>query len=169
MTEPADTTLLTYALTTTPAVLVRATPGHPRQGRLEITVSRNPQARGDASCRSITVEVPSGGHPQALTDRPERIDTAYSAPHGRSWHIHKNTATHPDRTVITCTPENPRREAVFDETATLTLILERIALTGPPGTVSLRITDDTAGGSQAHARRSTELSVAVQQDPADAS
>ncbi len=160
-TEQTDTALLSYALTTTPAVLARATPGHPRQGRLEITVSRNPVGKGGAGCRSITVEVPTGQHAQALTDRPERIDTAYSAPHGHSWHIHKNTAAHPDRTVFTCTPENPRREAVFDESTTLTLILERIALTGPPGTVSLRITDDTAAHAQAHARRSTELTVTV--------
>ncbi|MFF9644124.1 hypothetical protein [Kitasatospora aureofaciens] len=169
MTEPADTALLSYALTTIPAVLAQATPGHPHQGRLEIEVSRNPGAKGETSCRSITVEVPTGDHPQALTDRPERLDTAYRAPHGSTWHLRTDTTTHTDRTVITCTPENPRRQAVFDETDTFTLVLERIALTGPAGTVSLRVTDDTAGPSQAHARRNTVLPVTVQQAPDGAS
>ncbi|MFD9688782.1 hypothetical protein [Kitasatospora sp. NPDC059088] len=160
MAVTATTDLLRYTLTTSPPDLVRATAGHPRQARLEIAVTRNPAADGVPDCRSITVEVPIGDGADALTARAERIDTAYRAPHGRGWHI-RATTPEPGRTVFTCTPEGPRGKAGFDDREDFTLVLERIPLTGPPGTVQLRISDETATGSGAYARRSTVLPVAV--------
>ncbi|MEI5098265.1 hypothetical protein RB200_05895 [Streptomyces sp. PmtG] len=163
MPDPAATAPLRYTLTTFPPVLAQAAPGHPRQGRLEITVSRAPEAARTAPvCRGITVEVPTGNRPEALSNRPDRIDATYGAPHGRTWHIRKSTS-HSDRTVFLCTPENPRHEAVFDDATTFTLILDRIPLTGSPGTVTLRVTDESATGSETHALRSTDLPLTLQQ------
>ncbi|WEB45312.1 hypothetical protein MOV08_42470 [Streptomyces yunnanensis] len=165
MTEPAVTAPLRYTLTTFPPVLTQAAPGHPRQGRLEIAVTRDPEAvRTNAGCRGITVEVPTGNGPKALTNRPDRIDATYAAPRGRTWHIRKSTS-HSDRTVFVCTPENPRHEAVFDDTATFTLILDRIPLTGSPDTVTVRITDETATGSGTYTRRGTDLPLALRRAP----
>ncbi|MFE6050035.1 hypothetical protein ACFQ6N_04735 [Kitasatospora sp. NPDC056446] len=160
MPEPVATAHLTYTLVTTPAALTRATPRHPRRGRLSITIARTPDTPGPATCRSITLEVPTGIHAEAITTQPERIDTAYSAPRGRTWHILKNTAR-PDCTVFTCSPENPRREAVFDDTWALTLILDNIPLTALPGTTTVRITDDTAAASAPYTRHSAALPVTV--------
>ncbi|MCX4635661.1 hypothetical protein QT196_34975 [Streptomyces sp. P9-2B-2] len=165
MTESAATAPLRYTLTTFPPVLTQAAPDRPSQGRLEIKVFRDPEAvQTTAGCRSITVEVPTGDRPDALTDRPDRIDATYGAPHGRTWHIRKSIS-HSDRTVFVCTPENPRHEAVFNDTATFTLILDRIPLTGSPSTVGLRITDESATGSETHTRRSTDLRLTVQRAP----
>ncbi|GAU65958.1 putative hypothetical protein [Streptomyces sp. NBRC 110611] len=162
MTEPAVTAPLRYTLTTFPPVLTRAAPGRPHQGRLEITVTRDREAaKTNAVCRGVTVEVPTGKAPEALTNRPDHIDATYAAPRGRTWHIRKSTS-HTDRTVFICTPENPRHEAVFDDTATFTLILDRIPLTGSPGTVTLHITDDTTTGSGTYTRRRTDLPLTLQ-------
>ncbi|MER6839135.1 hypothetical protein [Streptomyces platensis] len=165
MTESAATAPLRYTLATFPPVLTQAAPGRPSQGRLEIKVFRDPEAvQTTAGCRSITVEVPTGGRPEALTDRPDRIDATYSAPRGRTWHIRKSIS-HSDRTVFVCTLENPRHEAEFNDTATFTLILDRIPLTGSPSTVSLRVTDDSATGSETYIRRSTHLPLAIERTP----
>ncbi|MER6306262.1 hypothetical protein [Streptomyces sp. NPDC001657] len=160
MTEPVATAHLTYTLATTPPALIHATAHHPRQGRLDITVTRATTAQAPATCRGITIEVPTGTHPKALTTRPERIDTAYSAPGSRTWRISK-TMTRPDRTVFTCTPENPRYEAAFDDTSAFTLILDNIPLDALDGTTTVRITDDTTAGSAAYARHTAELPVTV--------
>ncbi|MGW7640293.1 hypothetical protein [Streptomyces decoyicus] len=160
MTEPVTTAHLSYALATTPTALTRASPHHPRQGRLDITVTRTGAAQAPATCRGITVEVPTGTHPRALTTRPERINTAYRAPGSRAWLIRK-MLTRPDRTVFTCTPENPRHEAVFNATWAFTLILDNIPLDAQDGTTTIRVTDDTATESAARARHSAELRVTV--------
>jgi hypothetical protein len=166
MTDSA-TAQLSYHLASTPATLNRATSGRPCRGRLEITATRNPAARGAATCRSITVTVPTGTGPRALTNQPERIHTAYSAHsagHGRTWYIHKNT-TDPERTVFTLTPENPRHEAVFDDTATLTLILNNIPLTGQSDTVALNISDQTGTGTGTCTRSDVTLTLTIHPAP----
>jgi hypothetical protein len=140
VTEPATTANLSYTLATGPAGLVRATAGHPRQGRLEITAGSTDGQR-PTSCRSITVTVPTGLAGAALTHHPERIDTAYSAPGG--WFIERNFAN-PDAAVFTFRPSNRHHEALFDDSAGLVLILDRIPLAPRSGDVELTITDETA-------------------------
>ncbi|MFF2077469.1 hypothetical protein ACFVXG_22280 [Kitasatospora sp. NPDC058162] len=164
-TEPETSGHLTYTLATVPEVLTSSTPQHPQYGRLDITVTRSRNAPGSVRCRGITLELPTGTHPGALTAQPESIDTTYSATRGRSWHILKNTA-HQDRTLFTCTPENPRQEAVFDGTWALTLTLDGFPLTTTTGvTAHLRITEDTATAPASYRTHTIALPIGTR--PAD--
>ncbi len=162
MTEPSAR--LTYRLISAPDTLTPATAGHPRQGRLEITAALEGSSTEVLRCRSITVTVPTGSAPDRLTNQPERIDTRYRAP--RTWHIRKNTAD-PQVTEFTLRPQNPRHEAVFDDTATVTLILERIPLVTRPGSIGIRITADIASGTQPFARAITTLPLTIHPDAAN--
>ncbi|MGK4584979.1 hypothetical protein [Kitasatospora sp. HPMI-4] len=160
-TEPTSGDPLVYTLTTEPARLTRSAPDAPHRGRLEITVARAAGVTGAVHCRGITVEVPTGDAPRSLTTQPERIGTAYRAPHGRTWWISASFAD-PRSTVFTCVPRNPRREVRFEgPEPAFTLLLDSIPLTGTPGEVGLRITADSRDATGAAVRTSADLTVTV--------
>lgn len=162
MTEPAAR--LAFTLTSTPNVLVPATAGQPRQGRLEISAALADADAGTQPlrCRSITVTVPTGIGGQSLTDQADRIDTAYRA--ARSWHVFKNTAD-PRAAVFVLRPSNPRHEAVFDAGVAVSLILDRIPLTGRPGTLDIQVTSDIGGEARAFAETTTTLRLRIADVP----
>ncbi|QMU78375.1 hypothetical protein GXW83_24365 [Streptacidiphilus sp. PB12-B1b] len=164
MTEPAATANLRYTLTTTPEGLLPATADHARQGRLEITAG-NPDSRSPATCRSITLTVPTDPSGAALTHYPERINTGYSGP--GTWYIERNFAD-PGSAVFTFRPSNRRHEARFDGSAGLVLILDAIPLTTRSGDVELKISDETRSESGAYGFTSGEATVTVTISPAPA-
>jgi hypothetical protein len=158
---------LVFSLTSTPDTLTPATATDRRKGRLEITAALDNAGTRDQSlrCRSLTVTIPTGSAPDRLTHQPERINTGFRS-RRTWWHISKNT-TDPQATVFTLRPQNPRREAVFDDASSVTLVLDRIPLTTRPGTIDIRVTAETAigtgdiGGAGAFARTTASLQLTV--------
>jgi hypothetical protein len=162
MTDPVATANLSYTLTSTSQLLGRSASDRPRQGRLEITATRNPDAPGPTGCRAITLTLPTGTGRAALTDQPERIDSSYRAT--GSWYLLKNTAD-PERISFTFRPSNPRHEAVFDDGDAFVVTLDNIPLTAAPGDYTLTVTDESSTGTTAFAVGSAALALTVHPAP----
>jgi hypothetical protein len=155
---------LAFSLTSTPDMLAPATAADRRKGLLQITAALDvPAGSGRIlRCRSITVAIPTGTAPGRLTSQPECINTGFRSPRGW-WHVSRNT-TDPEAAVFRLRPQNPRQEAVFDDTARVTLVLDRIPLTTESGTVDIRITAETAdpaAGAGVFARAGTVLPLVI--------
>ena len=131
LTLAVQPTLLTYAVT--PTAVCTGTPGIPSGTSLTITAYNGTNA--PAVCGSITITLPTGGDPAALTASPELIQPVSAQP--GSWNLGAAGAGQPGTFIATPVTAG----APIDLGGTLTFTLANIDVSPSPGLVLVEIAE----------------------------
>jgi hypothetical protein len=131
LTLAVQPTLLTYSVT--PPAVPTGTTGLP--GGTSLTVTAYNGTSTPATCGSITVTVPTGDDPAALTASPELIQPVSAQP--ATWTFQAAGVGEPG--IFVATPVTVG--AAIDPGATLTFTLASIAVSASPGLVLVEIAE----------------------------